>query len=73
MIWDEDATFTVDPADLLHRHPHTPYAGLTLRGVVHETRVRGRLVFRRGSGPAGHPAGAFLPVERRRPGPALEI
>lgn len=73
VIWDEDATFTVDPADLMHRHPLTPYAGMTLRGVVHETRVRGRLAFRRGSGPAGHPAGTFLPVGRRRPGPALPI
>ena len=73
VIWDERATFTVAPADLLHRHPLTPYAGLTLRGVVHETRVRGRLAFRRGSGPAAHPAGTFLPVDRRRPGPALTI
>ena len=36
-----DETFTVDPAALQHRHPVTPYAGTTLRGVVRETWLRG--------------------------------
>lgn len=36
-----DETFTVDPAVLHHRHPVTPYAGTTLRGVVRETWLRG--------------------------------
>lgn len=68
-IWDDEAEFVVEPASLLHRHPLTPYAGRRLRGVVHETWVRGRLAFRRGAGPAADPAGAFLPVHRRRPRP----
>ena len=34
VAFDPDATFVVDPAGLHHRHPVTPYAGRTLRGVV---------------------------------------
>ena len=51
-----DETWVVDPALLRHRHPVTPYAGATLRGVVRETwlhgtridgvRSRGRLLTR---------------------------
>ncbi len=54
-----DETWVVDPALLRHRHPITPYAGATLRGVVRETwlhgtridgvRPRGRLLTRSGS------------------------
>lgn len=39
-----DETFTVDPAALHHRHPVTPYAGMTLRGVVRQTWLRGSVV-----------------------------
>jgi allantoinase len=39
-----EETFTVDPSALHHRHPVTPYAGLTLTGVVRETWLRGRRV-----------------------------
>lgn len=34
----------VDPARLRHRHPLSPYAGRTLRGVVRQTWLRGRPV-----------------------------
>jgi allantoinase len=37
-----DEAWTVDPGRLLHRNPLTPYAGLTLQGVVHETWLAGR-------------------------------
>ena len=37
-----DETVVVDPARLRHRHPVSPYAGCTLRGVVRRTWVRGR-------------------------------
>jgi allantoinase len=36
-----DETFVVDPAQLHHRHPVTPYAGRRLSGVVHRTWLRG--------------------------------
>jgi len=40
-VVDPEATWTVDPSQLRHRHPLTPYAGMTLRGVVRETWLRG--------------------------------
>ena len=43
-VVDPDATWTVDPARLRQRHLVTPYAGVTLRGVVRETWLRGRPV-----------------------------
>jgi allantoinase len=39
-----EATFVVDPARLHHRHPVTPYAGLSLAGVVRSTWLRGQQV-----------------------------
>ena len=36
-----DETFTVDPSALHHRHPVTPYSGMTLHGVVRETWLGG--------------------------------
>ena len=43
-VFAPDETWVVDPARLRHRHPVTPYAGTTLRGVVHETWLRGRRI-----------------------------
>ncbi len=48
--FDDEASFTVDPARLRHRHPVTPYAGRTLTGVVRRTWLRGQLT---GDAPAG--------------------
>jgi allantoinase len=45
--------FTVDPDRLRHRHKLTPYAGLTLRGVVRRTWLRGRPVYPDAGGPLG--------------------
>lgn len=45
VIWDPEASFVVDPAQLRHRHPLTPYAGRTLYGAVQRTLVRGKDVF----------------------------
>jgi allantoinase len=45
VVWDPDAEFTVDPSRLQQRHKLTPYAGRTLRGVVHATYVRGERVW----------------------------
>ncbi|MES1259299.1 MAG: allantoinase AllB, partial [Gemmatimonadota bacterium] len=47
VVWDPEASFVVDPAELLHRHRVTPYAGRTLSGVVQATIVNGQLVFGR--------------------------
>jgi allantoinase len=59
VVWDPDATFTVEPLRLRQRHKRTPYAGLSLKGVVHETYVRGRLVYG-GSASDPAPAGELL-------------
>jgi allantoinase len=45
VIWDPDAEFVVDETRLRQRHKRTPYAGLRLRGRVHQTWARGRLVY----------------------------
>lgn len=44
-IWDPDAVTVVNPSALHHRHPVTPYAGMTLRGRVRTTILRGEVVF----------------------------
>jgi allantoinase len=44
-IWNPDAKFLVDPANLQQRHKITPYAGRELIGLVEMTFLRGRKVF----------------------------
>jgi allantoinase len=48
VIWDPDATVTVDARTLFHRHPVTPYDGATLRGRVRMTLARGEIVYEPG-------------------------
>ena len=48
VVWDPGASAVVDPAQLRHRHPVTPYAGRRLRGAVRATYLRGRLAYRDG-------------------------
>jgi allantoinase len=43
-VFAPEESFVVDPADLHHRHPVTPYAGRTLTGVVRQTLLAGRPV-----------------------------
>lgn len=59
VVWDPDATFTVEPGRIHHRHPTTPYLGRTLAGVVETTYLRGRRVFHRGEF-LGRPSGRSL-------------
>jgi allantoinase len=58
VLWDPDAQWTVDPSRLHHRHPVTPYAGMTLRGQVKATILRGNVVFENGS--VHEPAGRMI-------------
>ncbi|WP_327065845.1 allantoinase AllB [Kitasatospora sp. NBC_01250] len=44
VAFDPDAEFAVDPAELHHRNPVTPYAGKKLTGQVVTTWLRGRVV-----------------------------
>ena len=48
VLFNPEATSTVVPQQVLHRHKVTPYAGLTLHGVVDSTYVRGHRVWHRG-------------------------
>jgi allantoinase len=57
VIWDAEAKFRVEVAQLHHRHKVTPYAGRELCGRVETTFLRGRKIFERGdfsAGPVGH-------------------
>ncbi len=45
VVWDPDARFAVDAAQLHQRHKITPYATRTLRGKVHMTFLRGERVW----------------------------
>ncbi len=45
VVFDPDATFTVDPSRIEHRHKITPWAGRALRGVVRRTILRGETIF----------------------------
>lgn len=56
VIWDPDRSAPVDLSSIYHRHPITPYAGMTLRGRVKATVLRGEIVFDADAGfttPAG--------------------
>ena len=59
VIWDPEATAVVVPERLQHRHALTPYAGRTLRGVVHATCLRGQLAYQRDA-TFGVPRGELL-------------
>ena len=48
VVWDPDATTTIDAASLYHRHPVTPYHGARLHGRVQTTLLRGEIVFDEG-------------------------
>ncbi len=49
VVWDPDGLTEVDGGSLLHRHPLTPYQGMTLRGRVVETVLRGQKVYTSGT------------------------
>lgn len=59
VIWEPDERVRVEPAALQHRHKLTPYAGMTLHGVVRRTLLRGETVYHDGDFP-GPPAGRLL-------------
>jgi allantoinase len=44
VVFDPDATATVDRTTLAHRHPITPYHGRTLRGAVRSVHLGGRRI-----------------------------
>jgi allantoinase len=59
VIWDPESRWTIKAADLLHRHPITPYDGCEVTGKVLRTYVRGQQVYREGH-VLGRPQGVFM-------------
>ena len=54
VVWDPEGAFTVRGDALHHRHPLTPYEGMTLRGLVIATILRGETVYDGRRVTAGH-------------------
>jgi allantoinase len=57
VVFDPDATATVDRAALAHRHPISPYHGRTLHGAVRSVHLGGRRIVTDGeltAGATGH-------------------
>jgi allantoinase len=50
VLWDPDASFTVDAATLEHRNKITAYQGRALSGAVQRTILRGETIYERGQG-----------------------
>jgi allantoinase len=59
VLFDPDEASEIDPTELHHRNPVTPYAGLRLDGRVAATYVRGVRVYADGRFP-DEPAGCLL-------------
>lgn len=56
VVWNPEASWTVDPARLHTRHALTPWAGAELSGAVEATYLKGEKIYARGkflSGPRG--------------------
>ncbi|TID22182.1 allantoinase precursor [Venturia nashicola] len=49
-VFDDEATFLVEPSTMLFRNKCSPYEGRILKGVVKETWVRGQKVYTRQAG-----------------------
>ena len=58
VLWNPEESFVVESSTILHRHRVTPYLGRELKGRVHQTYLRGHLVYDRGRSP-DKPAGRF--------------
>ena len=59
VLWHPQAEHTIAAAELLQRHPISPYLGATLPGAVEATYLRGTLISERGR-IVGQPSGALL-------------
>lgn len=59
VVWSPEETFVVNQNAIEHRHKVTPYRGEGMHGVVHETWLRGEIVFGNGTH-SGEPRGEVL-------------
>lgn len=65
IVLDAEASFTVHPSIIQHKHKVTPYEGKTLQGVVRRTYLRGQLIYDQGNFSAV-PHGKILTNEAQR-------
>jgi allantoinase len=65
-VFAPDATQVIDPRELEHRHPVTPYSGAVLSGAVRGTWLRGERI------DLTAPHGRMLSCDRRSAGPVHE-
>ena len=65
VLVDLAAQTTVQASNLFYRHPHSPYIGRTLRGVVVQTLVRGVVWYQRGQIVGQGGWGAWVAGDRR--------
>jgi allantoinase len=49
LVFDDAADWTISESDLRFRHKLSPYIGLAARGRVHETWLRGEMIFSAGA------------------------
>jgi len=66
VLWDPEASFTVEASSILHRHKQTPYEGRFLEGRVVRTILAGKTVFQEGVFPGGPPQGKILSASDTR-------
>lgn len=66
VVWDPEAGQVIHANQIQHRHKITPYEGKHLRGVVHQTYLRGRKIYDH-SGFLSPPAGQHLLRPRTTP------
>ncbi|HZH15970.1 MAG TPA: allantoinase AllB [Archangium sp.] len=64
VLWDDAASFVVQPEAIRHRHHVTPYAGRRLFGQVKKTLVGGRMAYDAASNQPPATVGRFLAVRR---------
>lgn len=67
VLLDPAAAYTLQAEDLLYRHKHSPYTGITLSCKVTTTICRGRVVYTAGEGIVDGNHGEWLRVAGSRP------
>jgi allantoinase len=68
VVFDPEASFTLEPSQVLHRHNLTPYSGRKLHGRIDKTFLRGKLVYDAGKFVATQPLGERLTRPRATDG-----
>ncbi|MFD2875788.1 allantoinase AllB [Paenibacillus rhizoplanae] len=68
VLLDPDAAYTLRAEDLLYRHRHSPYVGMTLSCKVTATICRGNVVYTAAEGVIAGGGGEWLRIRHSQPG-----